>query len=95
MNQTYANEGQIACALERYRLAHGDYPETLDTLTPQFMDKIPIDLIGGEPLHYHRTTDGKFLLYSVGWNMTDDGGVIGRNKSGSEDRTQGDWVWRN
>jgi hypothetical protein len=59
------------------------------------MDKVPVDLIGGEPLHYRRTTDGKFLLYSVGWNMTDDGGIIGRNKSGNEDRTQGDWVWRN
>jgi hypothetical protein len=27
---------RVACALERYRLAHGEYPETLDALAPQF-----------------------------------------------------------
>jgi len=89
-NQTVANEGQIVCALERYRLAHGTYPETLDALIPQFMDQIPTDLIGGGPLHYHRTDDGKFLLYSIGWNETDDGGTPGTLK----DAKQGDWVWQ-
>ena len=39
-NQTLVNEAQIACALERYQLAHGEYPETLDALVPQFMRKI-------------------------------------------------------
>ena len=73
-NQNLADEAQIACALERYRLAHGEYPETLDALVPQFMETIPHDIIGGQPLHYRRTDDGKFLLYSVGWNETDDGG---------------------
>ncbi|MGA2540056.1 MAG: hypothetical protein ABSG78_00695 [Verrucomicrobiota bacterium] len=82
--QTEVHEALIACALERYRLAHNSYPEALDALVPQFLDKIPPDLIGGQPLHYHRTGDGKFLLYSVGWNEKDDGG-----KPGSED----DWVW--
>ncbi len=67
---------QIACALERYHLAHGEYPETLDALMPQFMEKMPHDIIGGQPLHYRRTDDGKFLLYSVGWNETDDGGQV-------------------
>jgi hypothetical protein len=89
-NQTLANEGQIVCALERYHLAHGTYPETLDTLTPQFMDQIPTDLIGGGPLNYHRTDDGKFLLYSIGWNETHDGGTPGTLK----DAKQGDWVWQ-
>ena len=93
-NQTLANEAQIACALERYHLAHGEYPETLDALAPQFIEKIPHDIIGGEPLHYRRTADGKFLLYSFGWNEKDDGGVVGKDKSGNEDRTQGDWVWQ-
>ena len=96
-NQTMVNEAQIACALERYHLAYGDYPETLDTLAPQFMEKIPHDIIGGQPLHYHRTDDGKFLLYSVGWNETDDGGldVSTQNKNGVTDFTKGDWVWKN
>jgi hypothetical protein len=89
-NQTLANQAQIVCALERYHLAHGNYPETLDALTPQFMEKIPLDLIGGQPLHYRRTDDGKFLLYSVGWNETDDSGLPGT----LSDVKNGDWVWQ-
>ncbi len=103
-NQTLANEAQIVCALERYHLAHGEYPETLDALVPQFITKLPHDMIGGppsqgsgaasQPLHYHRTASGKFLLYSVGWNETDDGGQVVLQKDGSVDREKGDWVWR-
>ncbi|MEI6074499.1 MAG: hypothetical protein WCS94_02925 [Verrucomicrobiota bacterium] len=89
-NQTKANEAQIICALERWRLAHGNYPETLDALVPQFMEKIPHDIIGGQPLHYRRTPDGKFLLYSIGWNETDDNGSPGT----LADVKNGDWVWQ-
>jgi hypothetical protein len=85
-NQTLVNEAQIACALERYHLARGGYPETLDALVPQFIEKLPHDIIGGEPLHYQRTWGGQFQLYSVGWNETDDGGLPGT-------LTDGDWVW--
>jgi hypothetical protein len=96
-NQTIVNEAQIVCALERYKLANGYYPETLDALAPQFIEKIPHDIIGGQPLHYRRTDDGKFLLYSVGWNETDDGGqeISTQTKGGSIDYTKGDWVWKN
>ena len=87
-NQTLANEALVACALERYRLAHGQYPETLAALVPQFADKLPHDIINGQPLKYHRTEDGGFILYSVGWNEADDGGVPGKSNS------EGDWVWR-
>lgn len=92
--QTRVNQAQIACALERFRLAQGEYPETLDALVPQFIEKIPQDIIGGQPLHYRRTEDGQFLLYSVGWNETNDGGVVDKDKLGNEDKTQGDWVWQ-
>jgi hypothetical protein len=84
----------VGCALERYRLAHGNYPESLDALAPQFIAKIPHDIINGQPLHYRRTDDGKFMLYSIGWNATDDGGVVGLRKTGTVDFGQGDWVWQ-
>lgn len=87
-NQPVVNEAQIACALERYRLAKGEYPPTLDTLVPAFIEKLPHDLIGGQPMHYRKTDDGKFLLYSLGWNEKDDGGIKGTINSNS-----GDWVW--
>jgi hypothetical protein len=92
-NQTQANQALLACALERYRLAHDQYPESLDALVPQFIEKIPRDLIGGQPLHYRHTDAGKFLLYSIGWNEKDDGGEVALNKEGKEDLENGDWVW--
>lgn len=88
-DQTWANEAQIVCALERFRLTNGHYPKRLEELVPQFITQLPHDIIGGKPLQYHRTADGKFLLYSIGWNETDDGGQI------SQDHTHGDWVWPN
>lgn len=93
-NQTLADEAQTVCALERYRLAHGRYPESLEALVPQFIDKLPHDIIGGRPLHYRRTDDGRFLLYSIGWNEKDDGGTVAPNRDGREDLENGDWVWR-
>jgi hypothetical protein len=93
--QTSANLARVAIALERYRLAHGNFPDSLDALAPQFMDKIPHDVIGGQPLKYRRTDDGQFVLYSVGWNEADDGGVVGLTTDGiNVDDRKGDWVWR-
>jgi hypothetical protein len=96
--QSSANLARTAIALERFRLAHGDYPESLDALAPQFMEKVPHDVIGGGPLHYRRTSDGQFVLYSVGWNETDDGGKIvlygSLSKNALADISKGDWVWR-
>jgi hypothetical protein len=92
--QSVANLARIACALERFRLAHGEYPESFDSLVPKFIPKLPHDVMGGQPLHYRRTDDGLFVLYSVGWNETDNGGEIGLTKSKSYDWKTGDWVWR-
>ena len=39
------------------------------------IEKLPHDIINGQPLHYRRTDDGQFVLYSVGWDEKDDGGV--------------------
>ena len=80
--------------MERYRLAHGEYPASLEVLTPQFISKLPHDVIGGQPLKYRRTEDGQFVLYSVGWNAKDDGGEVAFYKSGNLDITKRDWVWR-
>jgi hypothetical protein len=94
--QSSMNLARVAIALERYRLAHGEYPEVLAALTPQFLSEIPHDVTNGQPLKYRREANGQFVLYSVGWNETDDGGVVVLNKSSElgVDLDQGDWVWR-
>jgi hypothetical protein len=90
------DEATMACALERYRLAHGEFPERLDALAPQFLGKLPHDVINGAPYHYRRTADGRFVLYSVGWNETDDGGqvALAQSKPARQDLERGDWVWQ-
>jgi hypothetical protein len=89
--QTAADQAALACALERYRLAKGQFPENLEALVPQFIARLPNDLFSGEPYKYRRTDDGQFTLYSVGWNEKDDGGVTGKTLY---DDKQGDWVWQ-
>ncbi|HZF00597.1 MAG TPA: hypothetical protein VE344_01755 [Methylomirabilota bacterium] len=93
--QSVTDLARTAIALERYRLAHGEFPESLDVIASQFIAQVPHDVIGGQPLHYRRTSDGQFILYSVGWNEKDDGGVTGHHNGGSlPDFDSGDWVWR-
>src|SRR5206468_7086796 len=91
MAQTTTDQAALACALERFRLANGQFPEKLDALAPRFFPQLPNDIITGESLKYHRTNDGLFVLYSVGWNEKDDGGTPGKTLF---DEKQGDWVWR-
>lgn len=92
--QVYTDEDLVACALERYRLANGKFPETLAALEPQFLKAIPRDVFSGEPLKYRPTDDGQFVLYSIGWNEKDDGGIVVTNATGkSPDISKGDWVW--
>jgi Tfp pilus assembly protein PilE len=90
--QTDVDLVTVACALERYRLAEGTYPDQLEALTPRFIATLPHDIINGQPLKYRRTANGKFVLYSVGWNGKDDGGVTATDKEGRLDRQRGDWV---
>ena len=92
--QTLNNQTVIACALERYRQTHGQFPETLEALSPQILTSIPSELAGGQPLKYQRTADGRFQLYSIGCNGKDDGGKVVLNPDGkTADLNQGDWVW--
>jgi hypothetical protein len=93
--QSTVDMARVACALERFRLAQGNYPETLDALQPRFIDALPHDVIGGQPLKYHRLDNEQFALYSVGWNGKDDGGAVVFRTSAklSIDLEKGDWVW--
>lgn len=95
VSQTTVDEVVVACALERYRLAKGALPEKLDALVPKFLAKVPTDVIDGKPLRYQR--DGEhFKVWSVGWNTTDDNGVIAtiRGKPWRWHEDEGDWVWQ-
>jgi hypothetical protein len=100
--QTEMNLALVACALERFRMAEGHFPDKLDALVPALLEKLPPDIMNGEPLKYRLTGDGRFVLYSVGWNEIDDGGTYPNpretdrkqlRKPNSYRRETGDWVW--
>ena len=93
--QESADLARVAIALERFRLVNGNYPETLDALEPRFIEPLPHDVINGQPLHYRLADEARFVLYSVGWNETDDGGRAASTGNGTVDILKGDWVWKN
>jgi hypothetical protein len=92
-NQTRVNQAFLACALERYRLAHGGFPESLDALVPAFAEQILSDVIDKGPTHYQLQANGRFILYSVGWNGLDEHEMVSPGSNGSTELTKGDWVW--
>ncbi len=88
---TFTDLARLACALERCRLARGAFPQALSELMPDFLATLPAEIVNGEPYRYHRADDGSFLLYSVGPDLRDGGGVIDPKATASK---QADWVWR-
>jgi len=98
--QTYLSEASVACALERYWLQHRRYPAALAELVPQFLAAVPHDVVDGQPLRYRLDSEGGFVLYSIGWDLVDDGGTIAWKKPDAPaerpklDLEKGDWVWR-
>ncbi len=62
---------RIALYLEDYFVVHGAYPATLDELVKDRDIVLPCDPFSGEPYHYRLDGD-RFVIYSVGRNLTDD-----------------------
>ena len=79
----------LACALERYRIAKGAYPATLDALVPDFLPKLPHDPCDGQSFRYRLIPEG-YLLYSIGIDRVDDDGKV---KSLGDEISGPDWRW--
>jgi len=62
-------------ALRRWRLEKGAYPDSLnDLVAAGYLKRLPADPYGDGALRYRRCGDD-FVLYSVGADFVDDGGV--------------------
>jgi hypothetical protein len=93
--QTNFDHARLACALERHWLRHRAYPEKLDALVPEFLDRIPHDIFAGQPMRYRREGEQGFVLWSVGFDGKDDNaGPLYFKGSGSVGEEMGDLVWR-
>ena len=91
--QTELDQTLVACALERYRLAHSEYPVSLDQLGSRTLPKPPNDLFSGQSLQYRHTDHDEYLLYSVGWDEKDNGGRNPPTEKHELDSARPDWVW--
>ena len=67
-------------ALHQYKLDHGAYPADLAALVPKYLSERPVDPFTdpARPLSYRRENGG-YLLYSIGPDFTDGGGVDPRD----------------
>jgi hypothetical protein len=74
--ETQRLQTTTAIALERHRLQHGRYPDSLEKLIPDFLSQAPQDPMDGRPLRYRLNPDGTFTLWSVGLDGKDDGGDV-------------------
>ena len=66
----------VSLALAGWRAEKGSYPDRLDVLSPGWLKAVPQDPFTDKPLIYRRQGEG-YVLYSVGANMIDEGGVSG------------------
>jgi hypothetical protein len=65
---------QTHLAIRLYRLDEDRLPESLDELVPKYLPSVPQDPFATGPLIY-RLSDEGYVLYSVGANRQDDGGI--------------------
>ena len=96
--QCATDQARLACSLERFRIAHGAYPRTLEELVPDYLASVPRDVLNNQPYLYVPDGQSAFVLYSIGQNQTDDGGTVYRPSDGTRRSFEsklrhGDWVW--
>ena len=74
---------QTHLAIRLFQLDENRLPESLDALVLEYLPSVPQDAFASGPLTY-RLSDEGYVLYSIGPNSQDDGGIE-RNVSGRAD----------
>lgn len=82
--QALLRVGQVMVAVERFRLVHGHWPDSIDRLVPRFLAERPADPFTARDLVLRKLSDG-VTIYSLGSDHTDNGGKFrarGRDEPG-------------
>ncbi|MDX9981334.1 MAG: hypothetical protein RBU25_15015 [Lentisphaeria bacterium] len=86
-------------AVRAYETEHGEPPETLDALVPDYLPRIPEDPFDGQPFRYlRRNVPGlppeAWAVYGIGENFIDEGGTAhGAGVFTPEHGMNPDYVW--
>ena len=84
----------IALAIRLYEIDHARRPTELAELVPDYLDELPRDPMDPEGAAFHYLPDVEIpVLYSVGRNGVDDGGLVWQEKYKRYDRYQQDIVF--
>jgi len=70
---------EVTLALHAYQLDHGNYPATLTALVPGYLHTIPDDPFALKGLLRYRLKGQQYVLYSIGPDGKDDGGVASKD----------------
>ena len=82
--QARARAAVTALATQRYRQATGQLPARLNDLVPMYLATVPVDPFNGQPLRYRALSNG-FVVYSLGADAADDGGMESEVGQGAPD----------
>ncbi len=83
---------RMVLALKTHKYERGEYPDSLQELQETLEWQIPKDPFSGQDFIYVPEEDG-FMLYSIGLNMIDDGGLPERDEHGRWRGDNADIVW--
>ena len=84
--------GRIGIACKIYKNIHGDFPDDLAALSPEILEKMPIDPFTGNAFIYKKQASG-FIVYSIGNNLKDEEGR-GTWQIVSLVMEKDDWAWK-
>ena len=66
----------IDLALRTYHAEHGNFPPKMESLVPKYLSQVPLDPFVEKPFIYRLRDGGEFVLYSVGGDGVNNGGVF-------------------
>ena len=92
----------LALAIYRYHREHKKWPATAAELIGPYLNEVPVDILTGKPLMF-KIVDDRPLIYSIGMDHDDDGGVDAQangksidresvNPGPRDDNFEGDWI---
>ena len=84
---------RAAIALARHEAETGTFPPKLTDLTPKYIHALPKDVFTDKALIYKRQGKG-CVVYSVGRNLKDDGGVDNSASPGEDEAEKDDLAVR-
>lgn len=66
---------EVVLAILQFEKNESHPPANLSELVPRYLESIPSDPYDGKPLRYKVKSDGTWIVYSIGPDQMDDGGL--------------------